>query len=412
MVGIAARIRLSSEISPSEIGTLKSTRTKTVFPDTSMASMVVRAALGKRISSVFHQVDANAATLRTRAGFDGIDVQSVGSLPSQRVIHDSPENLQASLPDAPPLRPIILLLGPTGSGKTALSIELANTLPHGGECVLADSMQVYRGMSIGTAQPTQSELDSAPHHLCGFVDPRSAEFTVRSWLDAAETAIRDIRSRGRHPIVVGGTNLYIRALLEGVFEGPGRNDALRAELEQVDAAELHDRLAVIDPESAQRIHPNDHRRLVRAIEVHEATGIPLSTQQKEWSDTVRGRPDTRVLILDWPVDALNRRINARVKTMIDSGLREEVQQLQAEGGLGLQAQEAVGYREILYHLEGRYSLAEATEQIKIRTRRYGKQQRTWLRRFLAVPGAIRLEPEGTTVEDLAQKAILKLADQA
>jgi len=412
MVGIAARIRLSSEITPSEIGTLKSTRTKTVLPDTSMASMVVRVTLGKRFSSGFHPADADAMMRRTRRGFDDIDVQSVGSLPSQTVTHDSPKNLRAPLPDPAPLRPIILMLGPTGSGKTALSIELANTLPHGGECVLADSMQVYRGMSIGTAQPTQSELDSAPHHLCGFVDPRSAEFTVRSWLDAAETAIQDIRARGRHPIVVGGTNLYIRALLEGVFEGPGRNDALRAKLEQVDAAELHERLTVIDPESAQRIHRNDHRRLVRAIEVHDATGIPLSTQQKEWSDTVRGRPDTRVLILDWPVEALNRRINARVKTMMDSGLPEEVQRLQAEGGLGLQAREAVGYREILEHLEGRYSLAEATEQIKIRTRRYGKQQRTWLRRFLAVAGAIRIDPEGREVRDLAQEAILKLADQA
>jgi tRNA dimethylallyltransferase len=240
------------------------------------------------------------------------------------------------------------------------------------------------------------------------VDPRSAEFTVRSWLDAAETAIQDIRSRGRHPIVVGGTNLYIRALLEGVFEGPGRNDALRAELEQVDAAELHDRLAVIDPESALRIHRNDHRRLVRAIEVHAATGIPLSVQQKEWSDTVRGRPDTRLLILDWPVEALNRRINARVKAMLESGLVEEARRLQSEGGLGIQAQEAVGYREILNHLEGRCSLTEAEEQIKIRSRRYGKQQRTWLRRFSAVPGAIRLDAEGRDAVDLAQEAIHRL----
>jgi tRNA dimethylallyltransferase len=324
------------------------------------------------------------------------------------VTDDSPENTVPAKPDDSSVRPIIVLLGPTASGKTALSIELASTLPHGGECVLADSMQVYRGMTIGTAQPTQSELDSAPHHLCGFVDPRSAEFTVRSWLDAAETAIQDIRSRGRHPIVVGGTNLYIRALLEGVFEGPGRNDALRAELEQVDAAELHDRLAVIDPESALRIHRNDHRRLVRAIEVHAATGIPLSVQQKEWSDTVRGRPDTRLLILDWPVEALNRRINARVKAMLESGLVEEARRLQSEGGLGIQAQEAVGYREILNHLEGRCSLTEAEEQIKIRSRRYGKQQRTWLRRFSAVPGAIRLDAEGRDAVDLAQEAIHRL----
>jgi tRNA dimethylallyltransferase len=324
------------------------------------------------------------------------------------VTDQSPQNTTPANPDDPSTRSILLLLGPTASGKTALSIELARALPHGGECVLADSMQVYRGMTIGTAQPTRSELDAAPHHLCGFIDPRSLEFTVRDWLDAAEEAIRSIRDRGRHPITVGGTNLYVRALLEGVFEGPGRDDALRAELEEVPAADLHDRLARVDPESASRIHRNDHRRLVRAIEVHATTGVPLSTQQKEWADTVRGRPDARLIILDWPVEALNRRINARVRAMINSGLVEEVRRLQEDGGLGTQAREAVGYREILNHLAGRCSLVDAEEQIKIRTRRYGKQQRTWLRRFSAVPGAIRLEAEGRDAADLAREAIRRL----
>jgi tRNA dimethylallyltransferase len=341
-----------------------------------------------------------------------VDVPPKRSLPSVQVTDESPKNTTPTGPNDPSIRPIIVLLGATASGKTALSIELAHVLPHGGECVLADSMQVYRGMTIGTTQPTQSEQRMARHHLCGFVDPRSTEFTVRNWLDAAEDAIQGIRLRGRHPIVVGGTNLYIRALLEGVFEGPGRNDILREELEQVDAADLHDRLTAVDPESAMRIHRNDHRRLVRAIEVHAATGVPLSTQQTEWSDTVRGRPDTRLLILNWPVEALNRRINARTKAMLTSGLIEEVQQLQSEGGLGMQAQEAVGYREILNHLEGRCSRAEAEEQIKIRTRRYGKQQRTWLRRFSAVPGAIRLEAEGRDATDLAQEAIQRLQNPA
>ncbi len=347
-----------------------------------------------------------------RARPDDIDVPCGRSLPSQRVTDQSPQDTTPTNLDDASSRPIILLLGPTASGKTALSIELARALPHGGECVLADSMQVYRGMSIGTAQPSRSELDAAPHHLCGFVDPRSLEFTVRDWLDAAEEAIGGIRDRGRHPILVGGTNLYIRALLEGVFEGPGRNDALREELADVPAADLHDRLVLVDPESAARIHRNDHRRLVRALEVHASTGVPLSIQQKEWADTVRGRPDARLVILDWPVEALNRRINARVKAMLESGLVEEVRGLQEDGGLGTQAQEAVGYREILNHLAGRCSLADAEEQIKIRTRRYGKQQRTWLRRFSAVPGAIRLEPEGRDAADLARDAIRRLQNPA
>ena len=292
--------------------------------------------------------------------------------------------------------PTILLLGPTAGGKTAISIELARRVPPfesgGGECVIADSMQIYADLVIGTAQPTIEEQAGIPHHLCGVVDPAGEPFTVRDWLDAADAAVADIRSRDRTPILVGGTNLYARAWLDGLFEGPGRDDAIRADLEALPPATLHARLREVDPESAARIHANDGRRLVRALEVHAATGVPLSVHQRQWEATISPRTDTRVVVLDWPVETLNRRINARVKAMMAAGFLDEVRTLDEKGRLGPQAIEAVGYRELREHLRGRRSLEDAVEQIKIRTRRYGKQQRTWLRRFLAMPGAIRIDP--------------------
>ncbi len=310
----------------------------------------------------------------------------------------------STIPDTP----IIALLGPTASGKTAVSIELARRLPGGGECVLADSMQVYRGMPIGTAQPTSAERAETPHHLCGFVDPRNDEFTVRDWLDEANRAIESIRGRGSHPIVVGGTNLYIRSLLEGVFDGPGRDDRIRGDLERQDDETLHQRLLETDPASADRIHRNDRRRMIRALEVHAITGKPLSDHKQQWTDAPRSRPDVRLVVLDRPVEALNKRINARVKTMLEAGFLDEVAHLNAEGGLGPQAREAVGYRELLDHLEGRCSIEEAAERIKIRTRRYGKQQRTWLRRFAAIPGTIRLDPTDRSASEVADTLVESL----
>ncbi|MEC8319866.1 MAG: tRNA (adenosine(37)-N6)-dimethylallyltransferase MiaA [Planctomycetota bacterium] len=299
----------------------------------------------------------------------------------------------------------VLLLGPTAGGKTALAIALARSLPGGGECIVADSMQVYRGMTIGTAQPTPSELAVVPHHLCGTVEPSGEAFTVRDWLDRANDAAEGIRSRRRTPILVGGTNLYARAWLEGVFDGPGRDDGLRAELEALSSDALAARLRAVDLPAAERIHRNDRRRMIRAIEVEAVSGRRLSDHQAEWGDSIQGRDGVRVLVLDWPTEALNRRINQRVGAMMESGFLGEVRALREAGGLGTQAIEAVGYRELLAHLEGRIGLDEAVEQIKIRTRRYGKQQRTWLRRFLAVPGTVRLDPVDRSPEELAASAI-------
>jgi tRNA dimethylallyltransferase len=291
-----------------------------------------------------------------------------------------------------------VIVGPTAGGKTSLSIELAFRI--GGECISADSMQVYRGMDIGTAKPSLDERREIPHHLIDIVDPGEDGFTVDEWLDRCEAAVADIRSRGRVPIVVGGTNLYVRALLEGLFKGPEPDLALRDQLEATPLTALREELDRIDPLSAARIHPNDLRRTVRAIEVFRLSGRPLSEHQTQWSADLRStvRPDAFIVGLDWPVELINRRMNGRVKAMYEQGLVDEVRRLRAHG-LGRQALEAVGYGEVIAHLEGSLTLEEAIERTKIRTRRYGKQQRTWLRRFRGVPHSIWLdaanEPEST-----------------
>lgn len=288
--------------------------------------------------------------------------------------------------------PIIVLIGPTASGKTRLAIELAEALPGGGECIGADSMQIYRGMDIGTASPTAEERARAPHHLFDVVDPSEEGFTVHDWLEHAEEAITTIHARDATPIVVGGTNLYIRALLEGVFREAPTPPELRKSLESRTTDELRSELEKRDPVSADRIHRNDRRRTIRAIEVHETTGRKLSEHQTQWSTAViTPRRPALLVCLDWPTEALNRRINARVKQMAELGLKQEVEALLASQPLGRQAREAVGYREFQQVLEGSISEADAIESMKIRTRRYGKQQRTWIRRFHAVEGAVRLD---------------------
>ncbi len=277
-------------------------------------------------------------------------------------------------------RPIIVLAGPTAGGKTAIAIELARRLPGGAECNCADSMQIYRGMDIGTAKPNAAERATVPHHLFDIADPAEDSFTVDRWKRLAEEIIADIRSRGAWPIVVGGTNLYIKALLEGLFEGPGPDPRIRAELESNEMKSLRRELESIDPAAASRIHANDRRRTIRALEVFRQSGRPISDHQQQW-DCGNVRDDALILILDYPREVINRRINSRVKQMMEHGFLDEVRGLRDRNGLGRQAREALGYKQLLAFFEGKYTLDEAVEQIKISTRRYAKQQRTWLRRF-------------------------------
>ena len=301
-------------------------------------------------------------------------------------------------------KPIILILGPTASGKSDLAVGLAQRLPGGGECVCADSMQVYRGMNIGTSKPTPAQRAAAPHHLLDLLDPHEDGFSVDVWLGLAEQVIADIRDRGRYPIVVGGTNLYVQALLEGLFDGPVPDPDLRRQLERAELDVLRRRLETVDPEAAVRIHRNDRRRTVRAIEVYELTGRRITELQQQWLGGP-SRLDVRIIGLVYEAGAINRRINSRARTMIRDGLVHEVQALLDAGGLGRQASEALGYRQILDYLAGRYSLSGALEQIRVRTRRYAKQQRSWLRRFRLHPKSTWLAAGDLSAAELGLKAL-------
>ena len=298
-------------------------------------------------------------------------------------------------------RPIVLVLGPTAGGKTSLSIELANRLPGGGTCLGADSMQIYRGMDIGTAKPTPEERATAPHDLFDLVAPDGPPFTVADWLEAAETSIAANRQRGRWPIVVGGTNLYVQNLLFGMDAPAPTDPTLRAALDAMSDADLRDKLEKEAPGDANRIHANDRRRTIRALE-RAAAEEGTSTTARAWDGPPRD--DFVAIGLDWPVDSINRRINARVKSMAADGLIDEVRALHDANRLGRQAREALGYREIVDHIEGRCSALEAFERIKIGTRRFAKQQRTWLRRFRILPRTIWLSAEGKTTTELASEA--------
>lgn len=279
--------------------------------------------------------------------------------------------------------PAILIAGATASGKTPLAIALAQRISGGGECLCADSMQIYRDMNIGTAKPTDQELAAAPHHLLDLADPRDATFTVDRWLDAAEPCVSQVRSRGRHPILVGGTNLYLQAFLFGLCDVPSPDANIRLALEQDSNEQLRTKLLLVDKAAAEQIHPNDRRRTIRALEVHQTTGQPISKLQQQW--TQEPRHDALILRLEDDVEPTNRRINQRVGRMMEMGFLQEVASLLNNNRLGPRARAALGYQQLADHLEGKISLTEAIEQIKIATRRFAKQQRTWLRRFSAYP---------------------------
>jgi len=291
----------------------------------------------------------------------------------------------------------LILTGPTGSGKSALAMTLAERL--GAEIVSMDSMTLYRGMDIGTAKPSLLDRQRVPHHLIDVLDPWESA-SVAWWLERAQACCRDIAARGKRPLFVGGTPLYLKALLYGLFDGPPADAALRQRLEN-DALKLgnqalHDRLARIDPSTAARLHPNDQRRIIRALEVWELTGKPISAWQQQWSkghesaasterspgETTRRRP--QALWLDRPRAELYDRINRRVLDMLDAGLVEEVQALQQlPTPLGKEALQALGYKEILAYLAGQTTLAEAVTLIQTRTRHFAKRQLTWLRHIPA-----------------------------
>lgn len=275
---------------------------------------------------------------------------------------------------------LLAVVGPTAIGKSEVALALAELFD--GEVVSADSMQVYRGMDIGTGKLPPEERRGIPHHLIDVVDPQET-FNVAEYQRRALAAIADIRGRGRLPLLVGGTGLYFRAVVrEFLFPGPGSDPDLRAKLaaeaESLGSPELHRRLKDVDPVAAERIHPNDRRRIIRALEVYTLTGRPISEYQKA---RLEPRFDLLCVGLTASRESLYRRIEARVDKMVAMGLVDEVRQL-VERGLEswLTAVQALGYKEFFPHLRGEEELATAVARLKQETRRYAKRQLTWFRR--------------------------------
>ena len=292
---------------------------------------------------------------------------------------------------------VFILSGPTGSGKSLLALELAERLQ--AEIVCLDSMTLYRGLDIGTAKPTAEQRRRVPHHLLDVLEPWESA-SVAWWLERAAACVRDIEARGRRALFVGGTPLYLQALQCGLFDGPPANEALRARLaeeaERHGKHALHERLARLDPAGAARLHPNDLRRVIRALEVYELTGRPLSAWQTQWVSPphhLTTAPPDRCLWLDRPRPELYRRIDARVQAMIAAGLVEEVRALRRlQRPLSREARQALGYKELFDHLDGLVGLDEAVVRIQTRTRNFAKRQLTWFRHL---PGSRAVSEELT-----------------
>jgi len=273
---------------------------------------------------------------------------------------------------------LVVLVGPTASGKSRLAIELAERF--NGEIVNIDSRQVYRYMDIGTAKPSDKDRERVPHHLIDIVDP-DEDFSVAKFREEAVKAIQDIYERGRNIFVVGGSGLYIKALIGGLFKGPGADEGLRSELrreaELQGARYLYQRLKEVDPEAASCIHPHNMVRVLRALEVFYLTDRPISSFQKEHGFLERPYETLKIGVTK-DRHTLYRDIEARVDRMIEAGLVEEVKRLNYPSIL--KSMQGLGYREIMGYLYGKYTLEEAIRRLKRNTRRYAKRQMTWFRK--------------------------------
>lgn len=279
--------------------------------------------------------------------------------------------------------PLAVIAGPTASGKSSLAVALAKR--YGGEVISADSMQVYGDLIIGTARPTEAEMDGIPHHLLGFL-PLSRRYSVAQYAADARAAVNGVFSRGKMPILCGGTGLYIRAVTDNLSFSDEAGDEtlalrarLREQIEECGGEAMLRRLAEIDPETAARLHPNDHGRIIRALEVAELTGVPMS----EWNRRSKAEPspyDVRMLVLNFRDRALlYDRIDRRVDAMLAGGLLEEAEQV-LRSPEAPTAMQAIGYKELAPYFAGECSLSKAVENIKRETRRYAKRQLSWFRR--------------------------------
>ena len=282
--------------------------------------------------------------------------------------------------NAPP-RPLAVLTGPTGTGKSDFALRLAREFPI--ELVSVDSAQVYRGLDIGSAKPDAAIRAAVPHHLIDLVDP-AENYSAGQFVRDAARAIDDIEARGRIPLLVGGTMLYLRALIGGIAELPEGSDEIRARLDAEAALvgwpALHARLATVDATAAARIHPNDAQRIQRALEVHAVTGEPISTHQARTKSPL-ARDFVVAALLPADRARLHAALDARFVAMMDAGLLGEVRRLQARGDLSDRhpAIRAVGYRQLWVHLSGGYPLETAVARGQAATRQLAKRQMTWLR---------------------------------
>lgn len=278
--------------------------------------------------------------------------------------------------------PLIVVAGPTASGKTSLAIDIAKTLD--GEIVCADSMQIYKYMDIGTAKATRDEQAQCPHHLMDIVEP-DCEFSVADYTELAHKTISDIVSRGKTPIMCGGTGLYIDSVVNDVEFGEFENDyTLRRELEVLAKKEgsqrLIDMLSEFDPLSAKKLHPNNLKRIIRAIEFYKVSGIPISEHQ-HMTKLKESRYSAVEFIIDRERCELYDRINRRVDIMMNEGLTDEVKMLMGRGySPELNSMQGIGYKELIAYFDGKSTLDEAIDAIKQNSRRYAKRQLTWFRR--------------------------------
>lgn len=299
--------------------------------------------------------------------------------------------------------PLIVIGGPTASGKSACAVELCRIIK--GEVVSADSMQLYQGMDIGTAKPDQAEMGGIPHHLLSIAPP-TQRFSAAAFAQLTHKAMGEIRARGKMPVLCGGTGLYINAVTRpmGFAQNQG-DEALRSQLEARAADEegrraLHEELRAIDPKTAGRLHPNDIRRVIRALEVYQLTGKTMS----ELAEEDQRRPDlykTAFFALDFPREVLYERIDRRVDEMMRRGLEDEVRAL-LKGGLSenCTAMQALGYKEMVWAIRGEISMERAVELIKQGSRNYAKRQLTWFRRDARVQW---IEADGRTARDMAEE---------
>lgn len=274
---------------------------------------------------------------------------------------------------------VLFIVGPTAVGKSDVAMLLANEL--GGEIISCDSMQVYREISIASNKPAANELRKIKHHLIDVISI-DEDFDVMHFYGLVCQAIEKIHKRRALPIIVGGSGLYMQILLDGIFKGEGKNEQLRKELKSLAAKQggefLHERLKEVDPKSAERIHPHDTRRLIRALEVYETTRQPISSLQPNRSGLAQ-KYDIRLYGLLENREKLYARINERVDKMFEAGLLSEIEALRSKR-LSLTAQHLIGIKEILSHLEGEWDLATAKDKMKQNTRQFAKRQMTWFRK--------------------------------